>query len=204
MVEYPHIDSIYKRDERGNFIIGDYAKPEFEYLKDLIWIWTEKVDGTNIRLMWDEQGLRFGGKTEKAQIPTKLLNNLDAHDLTERLAEVFDVGPACLYGEGHGKGIQKGGENYSLDQRFVLFDIRIGRWWLKRDNMEEIAAKLDLQIVPIVFVGTIDDAIAVVADGFKSSWGDFKAEGMVGQPEIPLLDRSGQRIIVKVKTKDFR
>lgn len=26
---------------------------EFDYLKDNTWIFTEKVDGTNIRIMWD-------------------------------------------------------------------------------------------------------------------------------------------------------
>ncbi len=42
----------------GEFKDGEFAQPEFETLKDVQWEWTEKVDGTNIRIMievltWD-------------------------------------------------------------------------------------------------------------------------------------------------------
>ena len=47
MREYHKINSVFKRDERGNFI-EEYADDVFEYLKDNVWVFTEKVDGTNI------------------------------------------------------------------------------------------------------------------------------------------------------------
>ena len=47
--EYPKIQSIFKRDENTHkFIDGVFSLPEFEYLKDNLWIWTEKIDGRNI------------------------------------------------------------------------------------------------------------------------------------------------------------
>lgn len=79
MKEYHKINSPFKRDDRGKFIIGDWAQSEFEYLQDNLWSWTEKIDGTNIRVMWDGQSIRFGGKTDNAQIPVKLLTNLSDH-----------------------------------------------------------------------------------------------------------------------------
>jgi hypothetical protein len=33
--------------------MGDFACPEFELLQDYEWDWYEKVDGTNIRVIWD-------------------------------------------------------------------------------------------------------------------------------------------------------
>ena len=52
---YPEILGPFKRhiEEgplRGKIIMGDWSRPEFELLKDLRWEWTEKVNGTNVRL----------------------------------------------------------------------------------------------------------------------------------------------------------
>lgn len=220
--EYPHIDSIYKRyiegPNKGKFIFGQYSRPEFEYLKDNPWVWTEKVDGTNIRVIYnvsDDQDygipyVQYGGKTDNAQLPAKLLNYLKEALELDKLRTVFKQsevvvnGPVVLYGEGHGAGIQKGGGNYSEDQRFVLFDVKIGRWWLKRDAVEDIAKKLEIPIVPIIDISTMSEAETLVKEGFYSTWGQFLAEGLVGRPQIDLLDRAGKRIITKVKHVDYK
>jgi hypothetical protein len=39
--------------------------------------------------------------------------------------------------------------------------------------------------------------------GFKSQWGDFIAEGIVARPVVELKSRNGDRIITKIKYKDF-
>ena len=65
MKEYIKIQTIFKRDLLTNhktLLEGDYSLPEFDYLKDNTWIFTEKVDGTNIRVMWDGKEIAFGGK----------------------------------------------------------------------------------------------------------------------------------------------
>ena len=43
----------------------------------------------------------------------------------------------------------------------------------------------------------------MVRKGFKSFWGDFRAEGLVVRPGADLLDRHGNRVITKIKHKDF-
>ena len=75
---YPKIDTVFKRDAARRFIIipGDYSTPEFEYLADTPWGWTEKVDGTNIRLHWDGSEVTIGGRTDNAQVPSPLVANL--------------------------------------------------------------------------------------------------------------------------------
>jgi hypothetical protein len=110
----------------------------------------------------------------------------------------------CLYGEGYGAKIQKIGGLYRPDQDFVLFDVRIGEWWLQRADVEDIAQKLELDIVPIIGEGTLHDAVAVAKEGFNSTWGNFQAEGIVARPKVELKTRNGQRIITKIKCCDFQ
>jgi len=207
MNEYHKIQSIYKRNERGKFLEGQWAIPEFQYLKDNSWVWTEKVDGTNIRVMYDGSNITFGGKTDNAQIPASLVTNLNNMFMVIEKREIFKEkfqDGVCLYGEGYGAKIQKGGGNYKAVQDFVLFDVRVGSWWLKREDVEDVAKSLSIDVVPIVNVGSLHDAIEFTSKGFKSKWGEFNAEGIVLRPTVELSTRSGRRIITKVKEKDFK
>lgn len=209
---FPKINSIYKRDERGAFIVGDYAVPEVEYLATCQWSWTEKVDGTNIRIgLEQDEGkpagilvYRIGGRTERANIPATLLDGIRSLGLERKMREKFG-GPVTLYGEGYGAKIQKGGGNYRPDQSFVLFDVKVGPWWLRREDVVDVAGALGIDVVPEVLVGTIADALALVdrPEGVTSSWGPFRAEGLVGRPTARLFDSKGNRILVKLKSVDF-
>ncbi|MEA3446494.1 MAG: RNA ligase family protein, partial [Bacteroidota bacterium] len=115
MKEYHKIQTVFLRSPESrykNLMEGEWALPEFEALKDIEWVWTEKIDGTNIRIMWDGKIVRFGGKTDNAQIPVFLLNVLQDTFTAEKMNAVFpDATNVCLYGEGYGAKIQKGG-NY--------------------------------------------------------------------------------------------
>lgn len=208
MKEYHKINSVYMRDHTNRFIEGEWACPEFDYLQNNIWEFTEKVDGTNIRIMIDGENITFGGKTDNAQIPSKLTTVLNNAFLTitqrQTIKNVFDC-PVCLYGEGYGSSIQKGGGNYKPNGvAFVLFDVRIGDWWLKRDAIDDIAQKLGLDTVPVIGEGTLHDGVAKVKAGIKSRWGEFEAEGIVLRPKVALLGRNRERIITKLKHRDFK
>jgi len=186
--------------------MGEYSMPELEYLKDNEWIFTEKVDGTNIRVDWNpEEGLMYGGKTDKAQMPPTLLVRLREMFSDVLFFELYPDTPMTLYGEGYGVKIQAAGKNYKPDGvDFVLFDIKIGRWYLKREDIFKIANTLNLELVPVVGCGTLEDGIKLVTSGLKSCWGDFEAEGIVCKPKIDLSARSGMRIVTKIKHKDFK
>lgn len=210
MKEYHKIQTVFKRDPLTSYktlLESEYAIQEFEYLKDNIWVFTEKIDGTNIRVMWDGNKITFGGKTDKAEMPTRLLNKLQERFLSQaqQFAEVFgkETTDICFYGEGYGAGIQKGGGNYRQDQDFVLFDIKIGKWWIKRDEIENISKIFGLDVVPVVGEGTLTEMVEQTRKGFTSRWGDFLAEGIVARPKAELLCRDGSRLITKIKCKDF-
>ena len=208
MNEYHKIQTVFKRDMSTKFktiIDGQWTLPEFEYLANNNWVYTEKVDGTNIRVMMNGGKITFGGKTDNAQIPATLVARLNERFLPLSADWINEnLGSSvCLYGEGYGAKIQKGGGNYREDQDFVLFDVKIGDWWLQRKDIEGIAEKLGVAVVPIIGTGTLYGAITLARAGLKSTWGDFDAEGIVARPEIELKTRSGHRIITKIKCRDF-
>ena len=210
MKEYHKIQTVFKRDmtNKGRIIEGCYSLPEFDYLKDNEWVWTEKVDGTNIRIEWIRNvGRKFGGRTDNAQIPAFLYERLEELFPLEKLDAAIkteDADSLTLYGEGFGAKIQKGGENYKHDGAdFVLFDVEVGGWWLKRFDVEGVALALELNVVPIVGIGPLSEAIEITKYGMKSAWGDFDAEGLVMKPSVELQTRAGHRIITKIKHKDF-
>ena len=206
MTPYPKIQTLYKRTSTGALIMGVFSQPEFEYLRNIQWIFTEKVDGTNIRVMWDGKQVQFGGRTDNAQIPAPLVNYLNATFTAEKmLANLeFPESPICLYGEGYGAKIQKGGGNYIPDGvAFVLFDVRADVWWLQLDDVCDIAKRLGLKVVPFRGQGMLCEMTNMVKRGLQSFWGGFYAEGLVARPVIELKDRAGRRIITKLKHKDF-
>lgn len=208
MIEYHKIDTVYKRDpatKHKTLLVLDFSRESFAYLASNEWVFTEKVDGTNIRVMiGSNRKITFGGKTDNASIPAFLVSRLEERFFpqVDRLAEIFPDG-GCLYGEGYGPKIQKGGGNYRADADFVLFDVKVGDWWLQREAIEDVAQKLALDAVPIIGRGTLGQMVEQTEAGFNSTWGDFTAEGIVARPAVELRDRNGARVITKIKHKDF-
>ena len=211
MDTYHKINTAFKRDPKTKkILLWDWSKPEFEYLKDCDWVFTEKVDGTNIRVIWDGQEISFKGKTDNADIPKFLLENL--HKIFDGKVDLFKAQfgetPVCLYGEGYGDRIQKVGKLYRPDSSFILFDVKIGKWWLERIAVENIANEIGIDIVPIGCITTLNSIIksfiAFKTQDHSMLSQNAPMEGLVGTPLIPLLDRGGERIIVKIKFVDFR
>lgn len=220
MIQYHKIPTMYARDPETKYktlMLGVYATDELQLLRQINWTWTEKVDGTNIRIMINTPGfscteghydasITFGGKTNKAQLPAALVTHLQEKylPLADRLHEQFPEG-ACLYGEGYGAKIQKDGELYRDDQSFVMFDVKIGDIWLARQSVEDIGHDYDIDVVPIYGYGDLKEfEHAIRRENMRSFWGDFEPEGLVAKPFVELQDRQGQRIITKLKMKDFR
>lgn len=208
-MEYTKIQTIFKRDEKTKRIVeGDFSLPEFEYLFKCPWEFTEKVDGTNIRVMISGGSVVLGGRTDAAQIPASLVQVLQNHFLTtpkaKKLREIFEGGEAILYGEGYGNKIQACGKDYLADSSdFILFDVKVGAWWLERKDVNDVAEKLGIKSVPVIGTGTLQEAIDLVRGGQQSQLGNLTSEGIVARPKVTLFNRKGERIIAKIKHRDF-
>lgn len=214
MIEYHKIQSVFLRDPANRhktFLLGQYSEPAFEYLAGNEWVWTEKIDGTNIRVLWDGKDVRFGGRTNDAQMPVFLMERLQTLFTPATLAPVFpdlsDGVQVMLFGEGYGAKIQKGGGRYKADGcDFILFDVLFNGVYLERHNVEDISVKLGIRVVPIVGRGTLTEAVEFTKAGYKSEVAadaGFDAEGLVLRPRVELIDRRGHRIITKLKHRDF-
>jgi hypothetical protein len=211
MKEYHKIPTIYKRDVTGSMklIEGDFTDKTFCYLKDCQWQFTEKIDGTNIRVYWDGHKIYLGGRTDKADIPQELKVMLwdkfiDKTSNSEELFEqLFGEKEVILFGEGYGAKIQNGGD-YRRDCSFILFDVLVGDIYLNRQACEEIAGAFGIEIVPIVCEGTLEDGVIYVKTHSKSTLGTAFMEGVVGRPLVELKNNQGERVIVKIKYRDFQ
>lgn len=209
MLEYNKIETVFNRDINGTkkLIEGNFRNETVEFLKDNIWTFTEKIDGTNIRVHWDGHKVEFGGRTDKADIPkfllerlNELFNNNETEELFEQLFGEKDV---FLFGEGYGPRIQKNGSLYRNTVDFILFDVMINGNYQSRSTVEELAKTFGLDCVPIIFEGTIQEAVDFVKTKPNSTFGTAPMEGVVGRPKIELKDRCGNRLIVKIKVCDF-
>lgn len=208
MIQYHKIYSPFVRDEVTNKLKkNEWSRPEFEYLKDKTWYGTEKVDGTNIRIMWTGKDVVIGGKTDNAQLHSDLVRNIQDKfcTITQRqiFAEKFGEKEVCFYGEGYGPGIQKGGGLYREDKAFVLFDILIDGVWLNMGNVLGLAEAFGMDVVPTVIEGTLGELVSYIEGNPKSTYGDFVMEGIVARPSVVLLNNRHERLITKIKVCDF-
>lgn len=207
--EYHKIDGPFKRHvdgpDKNKIIWWEWSRPEFQALAYARWNFTEKLDGTNIRVHWDGHSPMFYGRTDRAILPGPLSVYLKEAFPEELFEQKFGSTPVTLYGEGIGAGIQKGGR-YGDTQSFALFDVKIGNWWLRPPGVRGVAEAFGVATAPEVPArgeGTLVGGLFRVAEGHESYFGGGFAEGIVGTPECGLLDRSGRRIIVKIKHCDF-
>ena len=212
MRTYEKIETLFARDMDGTkkLIPGVYRNDTVEFLRDVPWVWTEKVDGTNVRILWDGHAVSYGGRTERASLPVPLVNKLNEYFGGEQAAQVFEQmfgeREVILFGEGYGDKIQAVGKNYipgGVD--FIVFDVLIGNYYQPRDNVVGIAKAFGLKTVPVVGIGTLDRAVEYVKGEPMSviSQQPVAMEGIVCRPATELRDRCGNRLIVKIKRNDF-
>ncbi len=189
-VEYHKINTLFERGEDFRVDETKLKSPVIGTIRE--WDVTEKIDGTNVRVMLSSEGeFKIGGRTDNAQMPGDLVMKLCNQFSTDKLKSVFWIEgkpvSTVLYGEGYGAGIQKGGL-YRADKAFILFDVLVdGKWWLGREDVDDVAARLGCDVVPYLGRMTMDQIVGLVRFPFASKIGTAMAEGIVGRP---ILSRS--------------
>lgn len=173
MKEYEKIETLYVRDDKTKKLVeGKFRNETVELLKDIDWEFTEKIDGTNIRIYWDGHKVSYYGRTDKAQIPSQLMNRLIelfGGDINEEMFEQkFGDMPVMLIGEGYGAKIQKGGGDYRADNDFILFDVCINGNYQPRESVKELANYFNIDVVPTIMIGKLQDGVDYVKSKPKS------------------------------------
>lgn len=209
MKEYHKIETLFKFDQTiKRFIYGDIYNESVMLLKDNQWVFTEKIDGTNMRIHWDGHKLQYAGRTDNAEFSQEQNEYIKQYLANEDFEQVFEQKFAdkvvTVYGELYGNKIQNSGlytDGKGLG--FKVFDIEICDIFLTYQKMFVLALELGYEYVPYVFSGTIEDGIKYVETHDNSIFSKAKLEGIVGKPLGDFRDRLGNRIVVKIKKKDL-
>ena len=209
--KYPKINTIWKRDENTHKILTEqFSRKEFKALD--LWEISEKMDGTNIRVFFrpHENKITFEGRHDDSDIPRYILEELHKIFNTQSLLKCFDKGEEIvLYGEGYDNRI--GNILYNIDTGFMLFDVLVDDWWLERDNVHDVAVKLNIPHVPSFGLMTTYDAISFVKDGMAKGYvkshingrSDVIPEGIVARSVPLMLFRDHTPVMWKLKVRDY-
>lgn len=201
-MEYPKINSLWKRDDKHRFIMGNYSCPEFEAIK--YWNVEEKIDGMNIRVYIKDGKIEVKGRTNDAMLPPKLLEFFHRPEFMDRLS-YFQGKQAILFGEGFGGKIQKGGI-YRKDISFILFDVHTGRWGT-REEVWDVAEQLGLEYPEYLGLMTQEKIIEYVQRNPIGKYNDsgYTMEGVMCRSDpLMLFNRTGHPIMWKLKVRDFQ
>lgn len=205
--KYPKINTIYKRDERTkSIILSDYSCPEFSLITK--WQVEEKIDGTNIRVVYDveENKIQFFGRNDESDIPNFILEFLQSHFTLDKLSPLFSSHKkVIIFGEGYGNRIQSAGPHYRKDVCFMLFDVNIDSFWQDREHSKYIADLLKLPFPPSLGIMSELEIIEFVKSkpASKCSVEYQIIEGIIARTENLLLFRNQTPFMWKLKVRDF-
>ena len=208
---YPKFYAPFSRRElengkRSKYIDSDLPRLELlPYMNHATnWVVSEKMDGTNTRIIWDGYKVDVMGRTASSQLQgyqNELLRTLNEND-NYKFDETFGTQPVVIYGEAFGGKIQS--NPHGVEPQFQVFDINIDGVWLEYDKVEEISVLLGLEMVPHSVVKGWDEVLGVFTDSFFNAQDAGKYfEGLVAVPAHMPLTRTGERVITKIKVVDF-
>jgi len=165
----------------------------------------EKVHGTSANISWKEGKVSYFPGGESLSKFKSLFNE-------ERLVKHFtELGheEVVVYGEAYGGSCQKMSYMYGPELRFIVFDVFINNIWLDVPNMDEVATRLEQEVVPwrkiVCDLAAIDNerdrpSEVAVRRGFTE---EHIREGVVLRPLAEMFNRYGERMIVKHKHEKF-
>lgn len=165
----------------------------------------EKIHGTSAHIKWKDNQLTFYSGGEKHENFIALFD----HEKLKSTFESMGHPKITVYGEAYG-GKQQGMRlTYGDSLKFIVFDVRIGDSWLSVPNMDNIATKLGLEVVPWEETSTdLKDLDAIKMRpsevAVRRGCGEDKMrEGIVLRPIEEMTLNNGSRIIVKHKREEF-
>lgn len=153
---------------------------------------TEKIDGTNGSIFWDEtlQFMLVGSRTR--WITTSNDNHGFAQWASDNVEELRKLGPGHHFGEWWGQGIQR---NYGLkEKRFSLFNVK--RWG------DDAVRPACCHVVPVLFTGLFDTHHIEQALTSLVIGGSYAAPGFMNPEGIVIYHVAGNLMFKKTIKND--
>lgn len=165
----------------------------------------EKVDGSQFSfgVMDGELTCRSKGKVQNVDAPDKLFEKA-----TETIRNLKDkLHPEWIYS---GEYLRTPGHNtlkYNRvpKQHIILFDIRVGdEVYLSYNEVKKEADRLDLEVVPLVFTGKVNnlDHLKDILET-ESVLGGVKMEGVVAKNYVR-FSQDGKALMAKIVRPEFK
>jgi Rnl2 family RNA ligase len=179
---------------------------------------TEKIHGTNIRMMYDsdEGGLVLGSRENiiyKNGQDCGSLYGFSAwckeHGIEEKLKKFRGY---VFYGEFHGPGVQKGIKYCKEDKDLRIFDILTpDEEYLNWETVKQMCWEIDLKTVievasgmlTLEFLMSVRDSLSRVAIENGINDPENTGEGVVLKPVTPQKDRQGNWLMAKYKSEKW-
>ena len=209
MTEYQKIETLYRFNAETHLYDPVFYNPTVEYLKDLPWIASEKIDGTNIRVHYDGHRVSWSGRTDSSDLPKEvealLQSTFGESEVT--FEQQFGDKDVILFMECYGGKIQGGA--YGGSERLIGFDVMVGGIYLDKFAIAPIFSLFGVETVTFFMIPNLQTGIDWVAGrGALPSphceKGRTPVEGLVCVPQARLYDHMGRRIAVKIKARDLR
>jgi hypothetical protein len=150
------------------------AFPKIDRYTNEAYTITEKIDGTNACVVFDEEGWILTQSRNRVILPGN--DNAGFAEWAHRCREgLFNLlGPGRHYGEWWGLGIQRG--YGQMRRRFSLFNTHRWSEWQNGGSVELGDVKIDS--VPVLSTNTLDR----LDDGVTSAWYQLETQGSVAAP----------------------
>jgi hypothetical protein len=211
---YPKIETLFNRGKTTFKVLPEAGVRVAAFDAVDRWIIEEKCDGMNIRLVFAPDvatgapTVRILGRTDNANFRPGWRAHLEAivspPGLIEKLLGLLEAPTATVYGELMGPKIN-GNPHGLAALEFQIFDVRAGSRWASRGTVLQVADALHVSTAPCLGHGLHRaDIVDGVRGRFESTFslnGYF--EGVVARPARELFDEFGNRMIWKLKRKDF-
>lgn len=151
---------------------------------------TEKIDGTNAQIVFNDEGEMLTGSRNRIIVPGDDNYGFAAWANENQLNLFKVLGKGRHYGEWWGQGIQR---KYRMETRnFSLFNT--ARWM--NDDMEKLTAVPGLNVVPILYSGIFSDDASNNAMAALDQHGSYAMPGF-GDPEGICIWHSATRAYYK-------
>ena len=184
-----------------------YREAELEYLAKNLWAYKRKLNGENMRVLWDGEQAIWNGKTNDFKTDAETIDYMNSIFQEEIFEEKFGrEKQVLLFGERMAPNSQ--GNELKLEKvEFVLFDVKIGDTWLEPENLYVIAKYFNIRTCYDFmrpedkkrnYVDTLENLINATVNGKFKDW-----EGIVASPATGLYNRKGERLICKIKNHDY-
>lgn len=180
-----------------------YRDPLLYQLSLTGWQFKRKLDGQNLRVYWDGEQALWNGKSDNFTCKANLTDYMNQIFLEEIFEEKFDREcKVVLFGEHMGPGVQ-GNELGLEESEFVLYDVNINGYWQGEKSIRDIAGYFGVKtcydyMEDDDYTDTLVELIERVANGEFKGW-----EGIVATPSVECRSQRGDRMIVKIKNRDY-